>query len=1352
MSYVDARRCDGTLQYEKTYPWEDERGSATDRTVETNAKAQRVYAMQQQLIPTLKLERPQNTAANEHLKDVGRRVLILRETTKRAQEYLDPEKYPKLSMPSQSTELDSNKVIEVEEDFKETEMRITTILMDQDWDTRAWNSTKIQTAIETLYAQIEHSDDDFRRELAISMLLRLLKTHEDAKNHVEISLPGLASKAFRTFTKGTNNIKIFRMIQLVAVLAEWFAHVLSNENVVSKIIASLLRETEVCAQILQHHWRGRLFRRAMDRQNYDLIVQSRFHSMHMIKLVELRHKLKLFREGIGPEEIPGVVHAYITILYHLVKLRRQADLKPERIRRMVLLDQRQILSSGLLVYLAALITRRQNRETIELVKGIFASILEGHRNEHIVNILQCNIVQRVQVDLTRTLQTCSDCNFAVTSIQSSLNLLHAIASQAHVATEQWDPLLSSYSACSSLLVKENSTVNSHNFLPSQEERIILMRKLKSAACQFLLIAAVFDTLVKVLTCCRDEEHALRAQALDTLCLLTRSMGFSQLLDALTRAGGRQLEVVLQCLKDPNVVVAQATANLFYELTSHADVRHGFTIAGAVQCLIQWCQPTFEACESRMAYIMGLIGCTLLARQTKPTTALATLSTFEERIDALYNLLLDLAMQDKTSMKRSASFLLSVNVLLIMLKFITQVSPSCLGSSIQNSRQRNISCIFLGRLFTVTPVAQACFSEDIVNYLALSIQCNRLDRVEGFVAQSSSNDYLIHELGSLEACKALSRLARCPSKLLEARLQPSSTSFQVPELPQALICEVIFRLHVLEDLIAFIRPSNDAGSIAHVQCRKVVAAVELMGYLRPLPYGERAREKFLKFYETHPDGKYAQAKLEQLVKLVCPAILRILRDRYADIHLVSACCVALSRLACTNSACHMMLMQGCLQIALIHLPDNPISIGPPASSPKTFGPKSEVSHDNHELLDVPASLYSLFGKLCSVAKGRSGIMRAQVLPHLLKRLQMEHPILQKCDDECKSEIAVVISRLAVVNAVEGSAGELFVHFRVLDLLAKILQQHQSLRLTLDFSSKQNNDDVTKWRLLVNSIGAIAALSQNVLVCVPRVVALDIVALLFPYLAIKCSLNVNLESLQYDAVTIIRSIASYPHGRFHSYLSSVRGTYFDEKLVDKTKQPSDTDDEVPSTVLMDRIKQIAFDYKLELENKIMTLRDKTSVGELARDTLAYINEHQQRLYAEQRQEHCSKSNVADKFSAALTSCPSSKYYKLHASMPSVPKSSDAYLDEVKTWKAARGAGSATSGYSINAPSVFVLEKGCKSPVNSNGVNIAMTRPPGNMKSLPLPRSPHNIMTRSMLNTKKRDKNFAHCLMLDPLFNTP
>jgi hypothetical protein len=204
------------LPFEKAYPWEEERGSTVDRTLEANAEAKRVYAQQEQLLPTLAHERPQDPAAAEHLHHVGRHVLILRDTTKRSRKNgaeLSPKQSPKRVIPSRFLEMtpdvqeeDAGEPdrVEEEEDPVVADGRVVsepvvvssnivdanegnvvgvqaTMLMDQEWDTRAWNTTKVQTAVDTLYEEIEHCEEDSRRELATTMLLRLLETHEGCK-------------------------------------------------------------------------------------------------------------------------------------------------------------------------------------------------------------------------------------------------------------------------------------------------------------------------------------------------------------------------------------------------------------------------------------------------------------------------------------------------------------------------------------------------------------------------------------------------------------------------------------------------------------------------------------------------------------------------------------------------------------------------------------------------------------------------------------------------------------------------------------------------------------------------------------------------------------------------------------------------------------------------------------------------------------------------------------------------------------------------------------------------------------------------------------------------------------------
>lgn len=67
------------LAFEQEYPWEAERGSALERTLDVHTEAQRVYAQQKALLPALQLERAPDPEGAARVRDVGRRTRILRE-------------------------------------------------------------------------------------------------------------------------------------------------------------------------------------------------------------------------------------------------------------------------------------------------------------------------------------------------------------------------------------------------------------------------------------------------------------------------------------------------------------------------------------------------------------------------------------------------------------------------------------------------------------------------------------------------------------------------------------------------------------------------------------------------------------------------------------------------------------------------------------------------------------------------------------------------------------------------------------------------------------------------------------------------------------------------------------------------------------------------------------------------------------------------------------------------------------------------------------------------------------------------------------------------------------------------
>lgn len=66
------------------------------------------------------------------------------------------------------------------------------MLLDQEWDTRAWTTPKIHAAIETLYEEIENANEEARRQLATTMLTRLLETHEGDVAPIELLVKSCA--------------------------------------------------------------------------------------------------------------------------------------------------------------------------------------------------------------------------------------------------------------------------------------------------------------------------------------------------------------------------------------------------------------------------------------------------------------------------------------------------------------------------------------------------------------------------------------------------------------------------------------------------------------------------------------------------------------------------------------------------------------------------------------------------------------------------------------------------------------------------------------------------------------------------------------------------------------------------------------------------------------------------------------------------------------------------------------------------------------------------------------------------------------------------------------------------------
>ncbi|TMW56560.1 hypothetical protein Poli38472_006570 [Pythium oligandrum] len=808
-----------TKTYEQPQRWEEAQGSLLKRVTRVSHEAVRVYAQQEAMLPTLHHDHTPDPTRSEHLQEMGKRVRILQENAKKpdkkTQKIAERLELQQRVIPSRFPE-DAEEERGEGGETARVEGQLEVMLMDQEWDTRAWKPSKLQAAIETLYDEAEHSDDPQRRQLATTMLIRLLETREEAVTIVESTIPILMNKAFRSLTKMVDKVKVFRAATLLSTLGEWFAPVLSRDNAVNKCITFLLRETDLCARILQHHWRGVLFERSLRHREYDPSVRARLRSMHFIKNVELRHQFKVLRSVIGAGCLPvDALHAYVKLLMHFVK--PSTVLIENRKTHNALADQKRILASGILTYLASLIPRDRSvrsdlRRTItENVKIIAVELARVFQSEadKIIEIMKSNIIERVLWDLN--LHLTQSWKEHVDVIRSSLDILAAIA----IGVWRTSPSSS-----------------------SSVESAFLIKRLELTATQFLLTPFVMRSLLSVLLDARaGGDHVICEQVLTILRHMSTSCGFKQLLDALTSNGGRALEQVFLCMEnDMAPTLVAAAESLFFEMTNHPDARGGFTTAGAVVMLSRWCNMGIENAKNPSRFVLALINIALLARQGRltgasPEALCSSLGSLRGRTQALYRILYDLVKDESVFAQRSALYLHQTNVLQpILLGYLLQVTPSNMEPTHQNPTQRSISCIVLGRFFKVQTVAQACFAEDTVNHLALSLQCNRLDMVENRLSPSRSTEEerLLHHLGSKEACKALSRLARCPSQAVNLAMKPSLTSPNVPQFPQALICDALMRLHVLEDVLPLIHVPTDAAEFPDVEVKAVHAAIELIG--------------------------------------------------------------------------------------------------------------------------------------------------------------------------------------------------------------------------------------------------------------------------------------------------------------------------------------------------------------------------------------------------------------------------------------------------------------------------------------------------------------------------------------------
>lgn len=120
------KQADGTIElsYEALQPWDDVHGKTTlERMAKVSQDADQLIAQQTMLLPTVQVDPMRDIVRAEHLQEVGRRVLVLKENAKRPDKItrkLQAQQEPKRVIASRFGEDDEDAEAELTEEQQES--------------------------------------------------------------------------------------------------------------------------------------------------------------------------------------------------------------------------------------------------------------------------------------------------------------------------------------------------------------------------------------------------------------------------------------------------------------------------------------------------------------------------------------------------------------------------------------------------------------------------------------------------------------------------------------------------------------------------------------------------------------------------------------------------------------------------------------------------------------------------------------------------------------------------------------------------------------------------------------------------------------------------------------------------------------------------------------------------------------------------------------------------------------------------------------------------------------------------------------------------------------------------------
>lgn len=1180
-----------TKNYLDPDDWENAMGDTVDRTREVGLAGRRLRG---KLGLTSTVTKDQ-TIVDHKIQQLGQHTQKLISLSPNSSVYDEKHEYDD----------DSSQLSIVADDDDDADQEMEDLILDNEYNTQHWTFDKLQSALETLVMEIEQSEDAQRRSLACRMLCRVLINHPDAKWELEQDLEHLLPRCFGNLRRWTPVQKriSFHLTELLAAIASIVRGKLSREKVVLKCLTMLSCDVEAGARIVQHHWRHVLAKRRGSHES--ALTLHRAQVLYDIKMIELKEQFRTLRrifpecqkggiwnwkyteEGGSDAELDQVLEAHLRII------RTMTDTEDSSLSKSVKRDRLKFLRHGGMVILKDGLASTKSALKQQAL-GIYLNLSEEPMG--IEEILACNVMD----DLVCGIHV--DSTIIEEDTFRRLQAIENIAWHAIERTEQeWKELIGKPTgtlATTSVTSQRSSHLLSQSRSEVQENpphrTIIDVEVVQQNLATPDLLSLLMEILALPVTSNSSRQRLIFC-ACRIIHHLTCTSGYFLLLDRFVQLSGVALEHLVGLLSHHQTEfdLAHAALRVFDKLTVKPEGRQGLITAGVGKILMPLSQGGVLLSGNRVGVVRGLTVLCYLARQTLSRRQLGLNSqqlqpqphrrhhrqSCGEDVAELYEF-----FASELLSVASATCFVTLEALPVLIDFVLHFTKDN-TATVQHWRFRSISARLLAVFTSVPTVARAWCQDPVLSYLSQILNQNQIDESERrtFVTDDVETAAEFHA-GTSGACEALIHLGqvqlerRDPDQVAENDVENDKIHIRVskPEtVPSNIfVAQTLLHLRVQDELLYHLTSARDGmlSDAAQARAQATVASVFLT--LAPT---SRDDDSDMYLQPSTLDNIQLETQINTILEQWCldtlGALVSLLACDTLESVVVQSACGALAQYCTLNRNCASVIASGAIPIVAQLVP---LLSSAPTKSSLDQKKSVKLSAEEWTLCQVPASVFCFFAKLARVPEGREALIRANVLPRVLRRL-LCFCSSSKQEQECQIELAMIMSYMANVNT--SRSENLNEWFMSLDLPRCLLRLLQSQLEPLVVTKMKSQSNI---RLLVAVLRALDMLGQDVMVTIPHLVSLGILPTLYRLLRhctehlhdalgrVQCLLTIARHTL-----SLLRHIVSYPDGEYHAPFRAEKG-------------------------YLVYLSRLVKDFKLEKWCRNQ-LRGHKSVGELAQETI-------------------------------------------------------------------------------------------------------------------------------------------------------